>query len=164
MTFNIEEYKAKVKSFVEKYSFNEYLEKASAKTKVDKEYLFVGVTVLIGLLIYLICGTRLIIDIVGFVYPLYASLQAIESADKEDDKQWLTYWIIFTKFKIVESVAGFLIPFIPFYFLLKAAFLIWCYHPSFNGATVLYDALLKEHLVPMLGITSKSEVKEAKKD
>merc|ERR1712137_1486093 len=109
---------------------------------------------------FVIFGTSLIIDVVGFVYPLYASLKAIESEETEDDKQWLTYWIIFTLFKIIETVADFLISFIPFYFLIKVVFLIWCYHPSFNGATVIYDALLKEHLVPLLGISEgKKDVK-----
>jgi len=132
MGFDIEVYKKKLTVFIEKYPFNKYLEMASEKTKIDKEYIFVGALAIIGLLVFLAVGVSLIIDIVGFVYPLYASLKAIESPDADDDKQWLTYWIIFTQFKIVESVADIIIRNVPFYFLLKIAFLIWCYHPSFN--------------------------------
>jgi hypothetical protein len=32
---------------------------------------------------------------------------------------------------------------IPFYFPLKVAFLLWCMHPTYNGASVIYNNLLK---------------------
>jgi receptor expression-enhancing protein 5/6 len=38
--------------------------------------------------------------VIGFVYPLIASVKAIETETLDDDKQWLTYWIIFVFFKV----------------------------------------------------------------
>jgi hypothetical protein len=58
-------------------------------------------------------------DLIGFVYPVYASIKAIESKSTEDDSQWLTYWLIFGLFKLIEELADVLISFIPFYFLSK---------------------------------------------
>ena len=39
-------------------------------------------------------------DMVGFIYPMYKSIKAIESEEKADDSQWLTYWLIFSLFKV----------------------------------------------------------------
>mmetsp|Transcript_11776 Transcript_11776/g.17834 ORF Transcript_11776/g.17834 Transcript_11776/m.17834 type:complete len:294 (+) Transcript_11776:55-936(+) len=154
MGLDLTELKLKVRQFIEHSPANSLLDAVSKKTSIDKEILFVSIVSGVGLILLLVCGVNLLVDIAGFVYPLYASVKAIESADTADDKQWLTYWIIFTQFKIIESVADFLISFIPLYFLIKIAFLVWCYHPSFNGATVLYDIIIKEHVLPVLGISA----------
>lgn len=36
----------------------------------------------------------------GYVYPVFLSIKAIESGDKEDNTLLLTYWFIFTLFKV----------------------------------------------------------------
>lgn len=158
MTFDLDSAKLQVRNFVERYPFNKYLVQASEKTKVEKEFIFVGAVALSILLIFLITGGEIIIDIVGFVYPFYMSLKAIESDASDDDKQWLTYWIVFVLFKIVENIADILISFIPFYFVFKVAFLVWCCHPSFKGAALVYDLVFKTYVVPALGIHVKSSV------
>lgn len=75
--------------------------------------------------------TFIISDVIGFVYPAYASIKAIESPDKEDDKQWLTYWLMFSLFKIIESILDYLISFIPFYTPAKVL-IIMLYMIHFN--------------------------------
>ena len=35
---------------------------------------------------------------VGFVYPAYMSIKAIETKGGDDDKQWLTYWLVYSFF------------------------------------------------------------------
>jgi hypothetical protein len=42
-------------------------------------------------------------DLVGFVYPMYGSIKAIESKESEDDTLWLTYWLVFALFKVRKS-------------------------------------------------------------
>jgi hypothetical protein len=49
--------------------------------------------------------------------------KAIETTAKDDDTLWLSYWIIFCLFKVVEGAADFVISFIPFYFLIKVSWL-----------------------------------------
>ena len=39
----------------------------------------------------------------GFVYPCYMSFKAIESDAKGDDTQWLTYWMVFAVFSLMEE-------------------------------------------------------------
>ncbi|XP_022988249.1 HVA22-like protein e isoform X2 [Cucurbita maxima] len=38
------------------------------------------------------------------LYPLYASVVAIESTSKLDDEQWLAYWIIYSFLTLMEMV------------------------------------------------------------
>ena len=78
--------------------------------------------------------------------------QAIESTNKDDDTLWLTYWIVFCLFKIFEGFADSLISFIPFYFIGKLVFLVWCYYPSTKGADLLYKTVIKPYIVPAFGL------------
>ncbi|CAN1351772.1 HVA22-like protein f, partial [Linum perenne] len=48
--------------------------------------------------------TRCVLYSPGLIllYPLYASLRAIESPSLVDDQQWLTYWIIYSFITLFE--------------------------------------------------------------
>ena len=71
-------------------------------------------------------------DLVGFVYPVYASIKAIEGKNKDEDSTWLTYWLVFAMFKTVEGLANRVLSMIPYYFFIK----VRCY--IFAGATILW--------------------------
>ena len=47
------------------------------------------------------------------------SCKAIESVDKDDDTMWLTYWVVFAFFGVIEYFTDILLWWIPFYFFLK---------------------------------------------
>mmetsp|Transcript_3749 Transcript_3749/g.9471 ORF Transcript_3749/g.9471 Transcript_3749/m.9471 type:complete len:130 (+) Transcript_3749:156-545(+) len=81
--------------------------------------------------------------IVGFLYPAYQSYKALESNRQDAAPEWLTYWVIFSLFTVIESVGTFLISWIPFYSFLKLAFLMWLLLPRFKGASKLYQALVQ---------------------
>ncbi|KHJ84714.1 TB2/DP1, HVA22 family [Oesophagostomum dentatum] len=64
---------------------------------------------------------------------------AVRSPLKEDDTQWLIYWIVFAAFSIIDfSVFSS----VPFYWLFKMSFLLYLYLPVFNGATVIYHSMI----------------------
>lgn len=44
--------------------------------------------------------------LIGTIYPMYMSFKAIESEEKEDDTQWLIYWVIYSTFTIAEVFVG----------------------------------------------------------
>ena len=98
----VKEYTAKIDAFLAKYpSLTQYqhletLEKKSGG--YSKVYFFFGITALISLILYLLGGPSLLCNLVAFVYPAYASFKAIDSADPNDDTQWLTYWVVFDIF------------------------------------------------------------------
>ena len=102
------------------------------------------------LIVYLLGGGRLIVNLIGFLYPAIKSFKAIESQTSKDDVQWLTYWIIYGSFSISEHALSFIVNAIPHYWLIKIAFLMWCYLPKTQGATKVYDKLLKPYVVPAI--------------
>ncbi|XP_057804828.1 HVA22-like protein e isoform X3 [Salvia miltiorrhiza] len=76
---------------------------------------------------------------VMLLYPLYASVVAIESASKVDDEQWLAYWIL-----------------IPIWYDLKLAFVAWLVLPQFRGAAFIYEKFVREKVIYKYGGAHKS--------
>ena len=74
------------------------------------------------------------------------SFIALESEGADDDKQWLTYWVCFGLFNIVDQFAGIILQFIPFYFFLKLAFLVWLFHPATLGATTIFNLVILPYM------------------
>ena len=93
-------------------------------------------------LVMLGIGQTYITNVIGVAYPAFMSFMALESDGTEDDKQWLTYWVCFGAFNIVDQFAGIILSFIPFYFFLKCGFLVYLFHPSTLGATTVYNSVI----------------------
>lgn len=53
--------------------------------------------------------SAMLCNIITLPYPIYASFKAIESDDKTDDTQWLTYWVVYSTFSVIESFTDALI-------------------------------------------------------
>jgi receptor expression-enhancing protein 5/6 len=53
------------------------------------------------------------------MYPAYCSVKALESHKKDDDTQWLVYWVVFAMFSVCEFFSDMLVGWVPFYWLLK---------------------------------------------
>jgi receptor expression-enhancing protein 5/6 len=89
------------------------------------------------LMLFVITGFSLttLVDILAFVYPVYMSYKAVQSVDVNDDKQWLTYWVVYGFLKLAEEIF-FLDYLIPFYFLFKFVFLFYC--AFYKGAGVVF--------------------------
>lgn len=135
------------------------LQKAQEATGVEKLYLVAGGATVLLLLLLVGFGAGLICNIVGFAYPAYASFKAVESTDKKDDVQWLTYWVVYACFNIVEVFSDFLLYWIPFYYAFKLGFLLWLFMPSTQGASFLYN----HFLAPFLK-TNESRIDRAMKE
>jgi len=52
---------------------------------------------------------------------LACRVKAIESVNKEDDTQWLTYWVVFSVFSVAEFFTDILLSWVPLYFFLKVS-------------------------------------------
>eukprot|EP00558_Chaetoceros_sp_UNC1202_P014558 CAMPEP_0197236220 /NCGR_PEP_ID=MMETSP1429-20130617/3406_1 /TAXON_ID=49237 /ORGANISM="Chaetoceros sp., Strain UNC1202" /LENGTH=197 /DNA_ID=CAMNT_0042694975 /DNA_START=82 /DNA_END=675 /DNA_ORIENTATION=- len=122
------------------------LQKAEDATKIPKEYLVLGGGFVLLSLLFFGIGAGSLCSIVGFVYPAYKSLLAIESKTRGEDTQWLIYWVVYCFFSMIEVFTDFLLYWIPFYYAFKLAFLLWAMLPQTKGAKFLYDSFLKDFL------------------
>jgi len=116
-------------------------------------HVVLGGAAVVILLILLVFGIETVSDIL-LLYPLYASFKALKTKDKNDDTQWLTYWILVGCVMVVEEVFedlfgdddddddddsanSWLLGFV--YYLAKIAFFFWAADPSTKGAEIVYN-------------------------
>lgn len=137
------------------------LKELEKKTGYPKAYFFLAIVSVLAMTLFSLGGAKLVTDLVSFVYPAYMSFKAIDSKNSSDDVQWLTYWVVFSFFSIVESIGTFLVEFIPFYFVLKIGFFIWLYHPKFMGAGLVYTNVVKPFIMPH--VKALTETKKVQK-
>jgi len=145
------------------------------KTQVKREAVAGGSLALLALYLIFGAAAELICNIIGFVYPAYCSIKAIETTRKSDDTQWLTYWVVYAVLSILElPFESLILHYFPIYWLAKTAFLMWCYLPTGNnGADVVYNRVIKplfkqhetkiDHVVEEVTDTVTDAVEEAKK-
>jgi len=92
--------------------------------------------------------SQFICHFVGMAYPMWASFKAIDSVDdKDDDTQWLMYWVVFVCFLFFEKFADFIVFWIPFYYEGKLLFLIVLQHPTFKFAGHIYKVMVRPYFI-----------------
>jgi len=132
----------------EKNVLTEYLDLAESKTGLPKRNIVLGATVLTLVWLAIGIGSSLLCSVVCFVYPAYKSFKAVESPEGDDDRQWLTYWIVYSTFNILEYFADLILFWIPMYDLIKCLFLVWCMWPvANNGSAIVYNSILRPWLL-----------------
>ena len=121
----------------------------ASKSGLPNEQFATALLALLVLFVYVLGGGTLIVNLIGFVYPAIASLRVLDSGDAAGATQWLTYWIVFALFNLVELMTSWVEDLVPFYFLVKCGFLYWCW--GFNGSAKVYR-LVKPRLHAILKI------------
>lgn len=126
--------------------WTKYFEMAEQKTGVDRLYIFFGLVAFTGLYLVFGFGAELVVNTIGFVYPAYMSMKALETPMKDDDTKWLTYWVVYACFSIVEYFSDFIVGWCPLYWLMKCIFVVWCFLPSdYNGSLILYHRIIRPY-------------------
>lgn len=122
---------------------NQHHELVEQKTHVKIEYFAVGFGLLLALSLFSGLGASVVSDLIGFAYPTYATILAIESPDPHDDTEWLVYWVVFATLFLLENFLDFVLFWIPYYYPLKVTFLLWCMLPQYKGAQFVYENVIK---------------------
>jgi len=125
-----------------------YLKLVEEKTGVQRIYIFFGIVGFIALYLAFGYAAEILCNIIGVAYPAYVSMKAVETQDKSDDTKWLTYWVIFAVFSCFEFFSLYITRVIPFYWLLKCVFFVWCMAPlENNGSIFLYQRVIRPYFL-----------------
>ncbi|VUZ45174.1 unnamed protein product [Hymenolepis diminuta] len=136
------------KKLKEKNAVTDCLNKVQEKTGVKAEYVIYGVCAFIVLWLMVGWGATLLANFIGFLYPAYASIKAIESTCKEDDTKWLTYWVVYAAFGLIETFTDIFLYWIPFYALDKCILLVYLMIPGkYNGSVLLYNRFIRPYIL-----------------
>ncbi|OAA53806.1 TB2/DP1/HVA22-related protein [Niveomyces insectorum RCEF 264] len=85
-------------------------------------------------------------SVVSFLFPVFASYKALNSADPAQLTPWLMYWVVLSCALLVESWTAWLLVWVPFYAYLRLAALLYLVLPQTQGARVIYQT----HVHPWL--------------
>ncbi|CAG0915328.1 unnamed protein product [Notodromas monacha] len=141
----LQQYRKQVEDLLnQKSPLTDTLALVEKKTGVPKLYIAGGLTLFTTLWLVYGFAAQLLCNAIGFVYPAYTSMKALESRSTDDDTKWLTYWVVFAVFSILEFFSDILLSWFPVYWLVKCAFLIWCFAPlPMNGSIVIYHKIIR---------------------
>merc|ERR1719281_375969 len=131
---NVDEYLAKSGVVQDKVNL------VAKKLNVPSRYIAFGTLSVISWVLFGFLAP-LTLSVVAFLYPAIQTIRAIDQ--KGQQERWLTYWIVYGAFNVVESVADVFLSWLPFYITIKATFLLWCMAPfALNGSFVLYNLVV----------------------
>ncbi|KAB1208038.1 HVA22-like protein a [Morella rubra] len=85
----------------------------------------------------------LALPVVTLVYPLYASIKAIETKSPADDQQWLTYWVLYSMLTLFELTFAKVLELLPIWPYAKLIVTCWLVLPHFNGAAYVYRNFIR---------------------
>jgi len=92
---------------------------------------------------FYVYGWLILITSLTVIYPSMKSILAIHSETDADDKVWLTYWMVFGVFVAIETFFGFFLNYVPYWDVIRLFIFVWLLIPYFNGATILYNYVLR---------------------
>ena len=128
-------------SLLEKWQ--KYMNLIQEKTGIKGIFIILGL-ILSVIFVYFNVFDSVITNLVGTLYPAFWTIKSLEQNSVEEQKKWLTYWVIFGSFIIIDMSSPVIAKFIPFYFFFKILFLIWLFMPGSSGCTIVYYLVVKK--------------------
>ena len=122
------------------------LKDAADKAQVNPGLILGAFLSVVFLVLMLFKGMLVIGITMTVLYPALHSVRAIESPDEQDDKRWLSYWMIFGLLNVLETFFGFIFWIIPYWSWLRLGLFVWLLLPNFDGALWIYMNVFKPFL------------------
>ena len=119
------------------------LKDAADKAQVNPGLILGAVLSVVFLVVMLFKGMAIIGITMTVLYPALHSVRAIESPDEDDDKRWLSYWMIFGLLNVLETFFGFIFWIIPYWTWIRLGLFVWLLLPNFDGALWIYTNVFK---------------------
>jgi len=119
---------------------------AEKKAGIRRAYLLVGAVAIMSLIVLLYHGSDALCNLVGFIYPMYASFKALKTPVKDDDTEWLTYWVVYGFCTLIEDFCQSIFSenaLSTIYFIAKIVFLVWLYLPQTKGANMIFKVVVE---------------------
>lgn len=120
------------------------LKQQADKLGVNPGLLLGAALFVVSLLLLIFKGFAVVVTTFTVLYPGVLSIRAIESPGADDDKVWLTYWMIFGFLHVAETFLPFVFYFVPYWEWIRVAFFVWLI--QFNGSTTIYEKVLRDLL------------------
>ncbi|KYO28170.1 receptor expression-enhancing protein 3 isoform X1 [Alligator mississippiensis] len=86
--------------------------------------------------------SRVVVLIFGMLYPAYYSYKAVKTKNVKEYVRWMMYWIVFALYSVIETIADLMVSWLPLYYELKIAFVVWLLSPYTRGASLIYRKFL----------------------
>jgi len=112
------------------------------QTSIPKVYVVLGLLALYFFLVFFNIAGEFLVNFAGFIIPGYYSLDALFSASKADDTQWLTYWVVYAFLTVIESMIN-AVYWFPFYYTFKFILILWMALPQTGGAQILFRSFIQ---------------------
>jgi len=112
------------------------------QTSIPKVYAILGLVAVYFSLVFFNIAGEFLVNVAGFVIPGYYSLNALFTASKVDDTQWLTYWVVFAFLTVFESAVN-AVYWFPFYYTFKFILVLWMALPQTGGAQICFHSLIQ---------------------
>merc|ERR1711911_569175 len=97
------------------------LNKIADKTGISKRYIAAGSSMIILWLLFGLLAP-LTISLIAFTYPAIQSIRSLE--EKQNQEKWLTYWVVYGVFNIVEFFSDILLSWFPPSFFLSVCMFV----------------------------------------
>ena len=110
-------------------------------------HVVLAIVAVTAILVLIFLGPLILSVAITVIYPAYKSIEALESKDTDDDdKYWLTYWIIFGLITLGDQFFWFILELIPYYSWIRFGLFVAMFSPQIQGAKVVYETVLRKIL------------------
>jgi len=101
-----------------------------------------GVGIFVALMFALFAvGMKMLLELSVYIPAVIKSIKAIESKEKDDDTELLSFWVVYCFFTICDPLIGMVFFWVPYFGLVKFLFLQYCYR--FKGTLLITKTVLK---------------------